>query len=292
MPISGVRLTLLAAPNTATNARRGREDVARSWLSPQPPDFWSRHYALGNNRTDAAFAQIPGASLLSSSQAYDVQEVCALDRQFHFVLNSAVDHIQGVLRSGSFYEIDELELIAGIVDKPRRILDVGANLGNHSLYFAHRFDPEVTIPVEPNPAIVPLLRANLGLNWHPSFDLSLVGFGLSDRAGTGTSQVKNQANLGGARLVAADEGDVPIVTGDAAFAGMTFDLVKIDVEGMENAVISGMAATLARSNAVVFVEVLFGNINATIGQLRKLGYVYREAYQRYGRCINLIFEKA
>jgi hypothetical protein len=26
--------------------------------------------------------------------------------------------------------------------------------------------------------------------------------------------------------------------------------------------------------------------------MRQLGYFYREAYQRYGRCINLIFEKA
>lgn len=223
---------------------------------------------------------------------YDIQTVPALGREFHFVLNSAADHIQGVIRSGTFYELQELELIAELVERPQRILDVGANLGNHSLYFAHRFDPILTVPVEPNPLVVPLLRANLGLNWHRSFDLSLVGCGMSDREGRGTSYVANETNLGGARLVPDDDGCVSIVTGDNALEGISFDLVKIDVEGMENAVIAGMAGILARSDALVFVEVLFCNIDATIAQMRQLGYVYSKAYQRYGRCINLIFEKA
>ncbi len=228
---------------------------------------------------------------MSAVDVYDIQTVPALGRQFHFVLNSAVDHIQSVIRSGTFYELEELELIASVVESPRRILDVGANLGNHSLYFAHRFDPVLTVPIEPNPMVVPLLRANLALNWHRSFDLSLVGFGLSDREGNGTSYVGSETNLGGARLIADNNGCVPIVTGDDALKDMSFDLIKIDVEGMENAVIAGMTGILTRSNALVFVEVVFANINATMAQMRQLGYVYREAYQRYGRCINLIFEK-
>ena len=221
-------------------------------------------------------------------------EICKIEafgREFNFVLDSAVDHIQSVLRSGSFYERQELELISELVDRPRRILDVGANIGNHSLYLAHRFNPELTIPVEPNPRVLPLLRANLGLNWHQSFDLSLVGYGLSDKEGSGTSHLKSEANLGGARLIEDEDGLVPIVTGDQALQGISFDLIKIDVEGMENRVIDGMAAILSVSDALVFVEVLLSNIDETIAQMSRLGYVYREAFQRYGRCLNLIFDK-
>ena len=37
-----------------------------------------------------------------------------LGREFDFLLNSDIDHIQNVVRSGQFYEIEELELIAEI----------------------------------------------------------------------------------------------------------------------------------------------------------------------------------
>src|ERR1700716_1912497 len=103
---------------------------------------------------------------------YHIQSVQALGRNFDFLLNSEIDHIQNVIRSGQFYEVEELELIAESAGSPKRILDVGANIGNHTIYFAHRFNPDLTIPVEPNPVVIPLLRANAGLNWHSSFDLS------------------------------------------------------------------------------------------------------------------------
>src|SRR5512146_803940 len=101
--------------------------------------------------------------------ASEVRTIRGLGREFKFLLNSEVDHIQNIIRTGQFYELEELEMIAEFAGAPKRILDVGANIGNHSIYFAHRFNPLRTVPVEPNPLIVPLLRGNLGLNWHTSF---------------------------------------------------------------------------------------------------------------------------
>lgn len=222
---------------------------------------------------------------------YQVETIHALERDFHFVLNSEVDHIQNVIRAGSFYELEELNLVAELAGNPKAILDVGANIGNHTLYFAHCFNPDVTIPIEPNPLVTPMLRANLALNWHPSFDLSLVGFGFSDKPGRGVAHTPSKANLGGSKLEMDERGVIPVVTADDTLPGRHFDLIKIDVEGMENMVIAGMADILRRSNALVFVEVIFKNIDTTISQLRALGYTYVTSYQRYGRCINLIFEK-
>ncbi|MFL0671078.1 MAG: FkbM family methyltransferase [Erythrobacter sp.] len=204
----------------------------------------------------------------------EVKTIQGLGRNFHFVLDSEVDHIQSVLRTGEFYELEELELIAEIAGEPKRILDVGSNIGNHSIFFAHRFDADLVVPVEPNRRVLPLLRANLGLNWHPSYDLSLVGYGLSDRDGFGVSKVSTEANLGGAKLVIDTVGDVQVTSGDIAFPSITFDLIKIDVEGMENLVIQGMNDLLRRSNATVFVEVLLSNIDLTIHQMRSHGYRY------------------
>jgi FkbM family methyltransferase len=224
--------------------------------------------------------------------ALEIKTIHKLRHDFHFVLDSEVDHIQSVIRGGNFYETEELELIAELAGAPRRILDVGSNLGNHAIYFAHRFNAELTVPVEPNPRILPMLRANLGLNWHPSFDLSLVGYGLSDGVGHGVSKVGSEENLGGAKLEQDAAGTVPITSGDIRFPSSVFDLIKIDVDGMENTVIRGMVEILRRSNALVFVEVLLPHIGPTIEQMRDCGYVYWTSHQRYGRCINLIFRKA
>jgi len=221
---------------------------------------------------------------------YNVHTIHSMDRDFNFLLNSDVDHIQGELRAGHFYELEELETIAKYTDRPKHILDVGANLGNHSVYFAHRFDPICTIPVEPNPQIIPLLCANIGLNWHRSFDLSLVGYGFSDRAAFGTSSISTEKNLGAAKLQVGVGGSVRVVAADMVLPEAAFDLIKIDVEGMENEVVAGMSGILARSRATVFIEVLFCNIEFVMAKLKSLGYIYRTSYQRYDRCINLLFD--
>lgn len=223
---------------------------------------------------------------------FEIKTIHTLGQDFNFVLDSPFDHIQNIIRSGDFYERDELDLISELADAPRYILDVGSNIGNHAIYFAHHFDAELTVPVEPNQRVLPLLRANLGLNWHASFDLSLLGYGLADTVARGTPLLLSEANIGGATLEIGEDGSVPVTTGDIAFPEVAFDLIKIDVEGMENAVISGMSDLLGRSNALVFVEVLLRNVGPTINQMSRLGYVYRTSYQRYGRCINLLFGKA
>lgn len=119
----------------------------------------------------------------------------------------------------------------------------------------------------------------------------MIGYGLSDRATRAFPKTASENNLGGTRLELGDAGTIPVTTGDIAFQEMEFDLVKIDTEGMENAVIDGMAGVLRRSKATVFVEVLFENIDSTISQMKNLGYIYRTSYQRYFRCINLFFGK-
>ncbi|MEZ0469908.1 FkbM family methyltransferase [Luteimonas salinilitoris] len=224
--------------------------------------------------------------------ALKLQQISGLGRRFLFLLADERDHIQGVLGTGRFYEAEELELISSYAAGAEAILDIGANIGNHSVYFAHRFSPRVLIPVEPNPAVTDLLRANMGLNWHPSMDLSMVGVGFSDRSGRAESIMSSPMNVGGARLRETGEGPVPVRRADDALPDRTFDLIKIDVEGMESEVIAGMSGILRRSDATVFVEVLIEHIDQIISSMAAHGYEYATSYQRYGRCVNLLFQKA
>jgi FkbM family methyltransferase len=182
-------------------------------------------------------------------------------------------------------------LITEHAKSPKRILDIGSNIGNHSIFFAHQFNPDRLVPVEPNPAITNILKANLGMNWHKSMDLTYVGAGLSDHPGRGESQVASRSNMGGAKLIQNDHGIIPIYRGDDIFSTETFDLIKIDVEGMEFQVLTGMKSLLTRSSGMVFLEVLIPNIDQAISMMSEVGYQYEVSYQRYGRCINLIFIK-
>ncbi|WP_386065780.1 FkbM family methyltransferase [Tahibacter sp. UC22_41] len=71
-------------------------------------------------------------------------------------------------------------------------VDVGANVGNHTLWFARRFARVVA--VEPNPICTHLLQASLLMNGVDN--VHLLALGLSDAAGERTFHADLQGNLG------------------------------------------------------------------------------------------------
>lgn len=50
-----------------------------------------------------------------------------------FSIMHEVDMIQRRHSKGNFYEVDELEYMAGFLSKGATIIDIGANIGNHAL---------------------------------------------------------------------------------------------------------------------------------------------------------------
>ena len=132
-------------------------------------------------------------------------------------------------------------------------LDIGANIGNHALYFAHRF--RQVHAFEPNPHTFELLRFNV--QWTPQVQVHR--FGLGDARGA-FELIENSTNLGGSSILIGDKrsdnvvsieietlDDSPIDTTDVCF-------VKIDVEGFERQVIEGSANTLRLRQPVVVLE--------------------------------------
>jgi FkbM family methyltransferase len=174
----------------------------------------------------------------------------------------------------------EPEIAAALVDLARpddTFLDVGANFGVHSLTMAdHLRGPHPLHLFEPNPGVAALLRRTLLANGLGD-RATLCAAALSDRAGEATL-VQWPELLGGASLHTAEEVlaagrpwaglagpsetvTVPTVTLDAycdAHDLSSVDLVKIDVEGHEDAVLAGMTGVLDRSPAArVVLEFTF-----------------------------------
>ena len=139
--------------------------------------------------------------------------------------------------------------------KGRTIVDVGANIGNHSAAFA-----EVSgkvIAFEPHPTTFQLLKLNLS-----RFDNVLVlPIGASDHTGV-VRALSPKLNYGATAITdrqAADnesEWTFPVAPIDdqQAIAGADVALMKFDVEGHEPSALRGSAQTIARNKPIIIFE--------------------------------------
>lgn len=188
-----------------------------------------------------------------------VVEAVVEDRAVRFCVADPDDKIQRKHARGKFWERDEMAVMAAHFPAGGVFCDVGANVGNHALYFALFHDARV-IAFEPNPPAITLLRANVALNGLANrVDLTHLGWGVADDEGAGFSVVTRRANLGATRLVADGQGGIPVRTGDSMLAGARVDFVKIDVEGMEMSALRGLSATIAAHRPPVFLELDHAN---------------------------------
>jgi FkbM family methyltransferase len=183
-----------------------------------------------------------------------------------------------------------LRLAAEVVRPGDTVWDIGANMGLFSLAAAVLAGPEGRVlAVEPDTDLAGLLRrsAARGLGHAPvevlpaavSDGLSVARFNVA-RRNRATSHLAGfgSAMAGGVRSTQL----VPTVTLDWLAAQFPVpDVLKIDVEGAELAVLSGAAAVLARSPALI-CEVSGQNAVAVSGLLAGHGYTLYDGDQSPG----------
>ncbi|MCA0922605.1 FkbM family methyltransferase [Pseudooceanicola nanhaiensis] len=172
------------------------------------------------------------------------------------------DLIQMAHLRGEFFEADSLDKLRRLVAAPNpRIVEVGANIGNHVVWYAKHLGAQKIYPVEPNPVALNILQSNIDANdLGGVIDTRGMGFGAGASEGHFTIQTDNADNLGATRLVPTDEGGVETRTLDALMGEEKVDFIKIDAEGMEMEVLEGAAALIARDKPLIWVEVLRPNM--------------------------------
>ncbi len=172
----------------------------------------------------------------------------------------------------------ELALLPQLIAAGERAIDIGANYGTYSLTLV-RLGARVEA-FEPNPRIAAVLaawaRGKTGIVVHP--------LALSDREGQARLHIPSDeagiehdssaslvpASAAGTRVI-----DVPMARLDTLGLG-DIALIKIDVEGHEQAVLDGARATIAASQPALIVEIEQRHIQRpmreVIAQIIALGY--------------------
>jgi len=192
--------------------------VKVAWVDARLPNF--RLYSVTVSDSDSSVTTANPTRLRRGDGSivtfdYDGQP-------FSFFVDDSDDPIQRFHTLGQFYELDVLEKLRGMLPWRARILDVGAHVGNHALYFDRVMQARRVVPIEPDPRAQFLLRTNCALNHAANVDLSYLDNALGSQ--------------------------------DDLFSGQKFDLINIDAAGMELDVLAGLSGTIAQSRPLIFIR--------------------------------------
>ena len=188
----------------------------------------------------------------------DVNRIVVARHGYFFA--NRFDHYVGLalIKYGEYGEL-EWQVLAQLVTEGATVVEVGANIGSHSIALAKAVGPAGRlIAIEPQRVIHQHLSASIALNALTNVECHWAGCGSEpgEMAVPPVNYMANQMqNFGGVSLVAKGEGErVPIVRLDDLMAGRRTSLIKIDVEGMEAEVLRGATRVIADCRPILYVE--------------------------------------
>ena len=191
------------------------------------------------------------------------------------------DYIGNTICMDGFYEIRELELIKKWLNRKLpntlngTLLDIGANIGNHSVFFAGCFNKIKSF--EPNPESFSLLNINAeNIN-----NINIYNFGISDKSRY-EYFFASKGNIGGSSLHIDNIKNSKKIKiklrslDDIGFYNENVTFVKIDVEGHELSVLQGGENLFKKQSPVVAFEQhkdeFINGKSMVIDKLREYGY--------------------
>ncbi|MDZ7833006.1 MAG: FkbM family methyltransferase [Desulfobacterales bacterium] len=185
-----------------------------------------------------------------------------------YLLHVTDDHIpKNIVKSGSFYELEYLEILKNFYQKGEFVIDCGANIGNHAIYFAKILEANV-LAFEPEPHNAVCLVVNIAIN-NIQDKVYPIRYGLGKNNGYVDLQMIIDKNFGSfsgdPELTTTNEElkdsfsiSSPVKTIDQSLDDLKITnpvaIIKIDVEGMETDVLEGAVRVISQSLPAIGVE--------------------------------------
>jgi FkbM family methyltransferase len=248
-------------------------------LDPDSKDFQKLRRRLARRAGAEEPRNPPQKSEESAEPILHVATFNRSGREYSFVHTDAEDHIFRVIQqSGNFYEASLLNQLSRLLKPGDVVIDAGANIGNHAVYFAGVCSCEV-ICFEPNPRAAELLRLNIESNG-VSGRVTIYEKALGERAASVRMDESNTLhNLGSARVVAENNGSIALVSLDDFLPRARPRLIKIDTEGMEAPVLLGAREIIRKHRPAICVEVAdIGRYDEITDFLDQFGYIHIGSY--------------
>ena len=160
-----------------------------------------------------------------------------------------------------YYGFDrrDCRVLSRLVESGQVVLDIGANIGYFSLLFAKWVGATGAVHAfEPFPETVLRFKRNLELNPRLKSIVRIHELAISDSVGSLSMAVPDQGNSGCNYLRTDGSQTIKVTTLDAFVQQerlSNIDLIKIDVEGSEVALLEGARETIERFRPVLMIEV-------------------------------------
>lgn len=208
-------------------------------------------------------------------------------KRVQFCTTNTVDPVQRRHRKGLFFEVTELTNLTALFPKGGTFVDIGAHVGNHSLFAALFMDAATVIPIEPHPTAYRLLIQNIFVNGvSDRVDFSKLGCAVSAAECSGA--MKTSRRRPAATKLKQSGGKISVLRGDALLADVTPDMIKIDTPGMAMQVLEGLSGLFARCSPVLLIEIEAKDDDAFKSWAITAGYIVSATSKRNKRDLNYI----
>lgn len=253
-----------------------------------------------NNTVDTILQQLNNISLQNAQIMYKLSmpdSIMRISKTLFYLPNYPIDVIQQYIGNyQKYFEQDILDDIAPFIPDNAVMLDIGANIGNHSLYFAIERNAKKIYAFEPIPETFNILKKNVEINNLENI-ITPLNIALSNCNTNADIKNFNIRFMGAAQINENIKGNIDVKAVDNLDIEENIDFIKIDVEGYELKVLEGAINTIEKYKPVIFIELLNNEIEIVTNMLEEYGYILYKGYpltgednylKNYTNCLYLI----